>query len=66
MTKVGQMIFEDGFGQGIEQGIEQGIQALVVSFKDEGFSREQIVRKIQTSFSVDEQQAQTYFDRFSR
>lgn len=62
MTKVGQMIFEDGFGQ----GIEQGIQALVVSFKDEGFSREQIVRKIQTSFSVDEQQAQTYFDRFSR
>ena len=44
MTRLGQMLVEDGIAQGIEQGIEQGIALTkrVLRLSAKGFTRDQI------------------------
>lgn len=72
MTKVGQMIFEDGVEKGIEKGIERGIekgtrmgmQAVIVTCKKLGGTREDALSMITQQFSLTEDAAQKVLDEF--
>lgn len=48
MTKLGQMIFNDG----IEEGLEKGIRALILDNLEEGVREERILEKLQKRFSL--------------
>lgn len=71
MTKIGQMIFEDGVEMGLEQGMErgmergmeQGIQALIETCREVGVSREDTQRKVMQKFSLPEDKAENYLKR---
>lgn len=52
MTKLGQMIFNDGIEEGIEKGIEKGIHALILDNLEEGVRDERILEKLQKRFSL--------------
>ena len=80
MTKVGQMIFADGFEQGIEQGIERGIeqgiergieqgiragiQAVIVTCKKLGGSKTDALSMIINQFSLASDMAQEFVEEF--
>ncbi len=58
MTKVGTMIFNDGF----ESGYEAATYAYVKDSLQDGFSKERILVKLQSVFGVDEMKAQKYYN----
>lgn len=60
MTKVGQMIFEDGF----EQGSRTGIQALIEACRDFGVSRQDALVRIIRKFNLTEDMARKFLDEF--
>lgn len=60
MTKVGQMIFEDGF----EQGSRTGIQALIEACRDFGVSRQDALARIIRKFDLTEDMARKFLDEF--
>lgn len=57
-------LFQDGVNQGIEQGIEQemdrGIKALVLDYKEDGFSKDRIIEKLMKIYSLTPEKAETY------
>lgn len=61
MTKVGRLLFEEG----IEQGMERGIEALILDNLEEHVPEEQVIRKLQRHFHLDETAARAYFERFA-
>lgn len=61
MTQIEQMIFEEG----MEKGIEQGIKAFISDNLEGGISIEQLIVKLQNSFSLTQEAAKTYIGRFS-
>lgn len=56
---------EDMKQESMEKGIEKGISILVADYQGEGFSRNKIIGKLINGFSISEEQAEKYFDRFS-
>ena len=48
ITKLGQMIFNDG----IVEGLEKGIRALILDNLEEGVREERILEKLQKRFSL--------------
>ena len=60
MTKVGQMIFEDG----VEKGTRMGMQAVIVTCKKLGGTREDALSLITQQFSLTEDVAQKVLDEF--
>lgn len=60
MTKLGQMIFDDGVKKGLEQGIEQTVEILM----EEGFSKDHIITKLKEKFSLSRKEAEKYMEKF--
>ena len=60
MTKLGQMIFDDGVKKGLEQGIEQTVEILM----EEGFSKDHIIKKLKEKFSLSRKEAEKYMEKF--
>lgn len=60
MTKLGQMIFDDGVKKGLEQGIEQTVEILM----EEGFSKEHIIKKLKEKFNISRKDAAKYIEKF--
>lgn len=60
MTKLGQMIFDDGVKKGLEQGIEQTVEILM----EEGFSKEHIIKKLKEKFNISRKDAEKYMEKF--
>ncbi len=53
-----------GLEQGMEQGMEQGIKALVLDYIEEGFDKDKIIIKLQKRFTMSEDKAKEYYERF--
>ena len=60
MTKLGQLIFDDGVKKGLEQGIEQTVEILM----EEGFSKDHIIKKLKEKFSLSRKEAEKYMEKF--
>ena len=60
MTKLGQMIFDDGVKKGLEQGSEQTVEILM----EEGFSKDHIIKKLKEKFSLSRKEAEKYMEKF--
>lgn len=54
----------EGRNEGIEQGIEQGIQALILDNLEEGKSAGCIIEKLVRRFSLPEEKAREYFQKY--
>ena len=68
MTRLGQMILEEGIERGMERGMErgiqQGIQILIDTCRELGVSREVTLNKVETKFSLSKEAAESYLDRY--
>lgn len=57
---------EDGLEEGMEKGTEKGIAGLVLDYREEGFSQEKILRKLQKHFGLSEGQAKAYYEQYAQ
>lgn len=68
MTRLGQMLIEDGYqqgmSQGISQGINQGIQALVETCGEFGAQKEETVERVIKKFSVSRDTAEAEVEKY--
>ena len=55
---------QEGMEEGISQGISQGIQVFIQAFINEGIPKERIIDKLMKGFSLSEQEAWDYYDKF--
>ncbi|MDU7710174.1 MAG: hypothetical protein E7J94_23255 [Clostridium sp.] len=46
------------------EGIEQGIKALVLDYIEEEFDKDKIIKKLQKRFTITEDKAKEYYERF--
>lgn len=60
MTKLGQMIFDDG----VKKGLEQGIEVLIQDNLEEGISEKRIIQKLQKKFDLSRKDAEKYMEKF--
>lgn len=51
--------------KGLGEGLETGIRAYILDFLEEGFSKENILNKLQKRFSITREQAEDYFLRYA-
>ena len=51
--------------EGREEGREEGIRALIEDNLEEGVGKERILMKVVKRFSVTEQKAEEYYERFA-
>lgn len=65
MFSLSQCIYEDGLKEGREQGIEQGIASLVLDHIEEHMPKEKSIQKLQKFFSLTEEKAEEYYERFA-
>lgn len=56
----------EGIEQGIERGIEQGLERMIVDNLEERKSEEIIIKKLMRHFSLGEQQAKNYYDKYAK
>ena len=61
MTRLGQMLFDDG----MEKGMEKGIQIFIQDNYEEGITRERIIDKLIRHFDLTREKAENYYDRFT-
>lgn len=64
MTKLGQMILEDGIERGIERGLEKGIQSLIETCKEFNLSKQETMSRIIDKFSLPEEKAQSSIEKY--
>lgn len=64
MTRLGQMLFDDGIKCGIEQGIEQGICAMIRDKLEDGICDERICEKLQKHFSLTREEAEAKLQEY--
>ena len=72
MTRLGQMLYNDGIAEGIEKGIEQGtmremlrgIQVLVKTCKEFGAAKEVAVDKVMANFPITKQDAEENVEKY--
>lgn len=57
MTKVGQLLFEEG--------MEKGIEAFILDNLEEQISEERIIEKLQRRFQLCEEDAKAYFEKYA-
>ncbi|MDD3403982.1 MAG: hypothetical protein PHQ72_11615 [Hespellia sp.] len=60
MTKLGRMIFDDG----VEKGREQGIQGMIETCAELVCTKEVTSAKLQAKFSLSQEEAQKYLDKY--
>lgn len=57
-------LFQDGVNQGMERGIEcemeRGIKALILDYKEDGFTRERIIEKLVKIYAITAEKAESY------
>ena len=61
MTKLGQMIFDDGVKKGMEKGIEKGI---VETCRELGVSFDETIKKIKQRFGISEKEAREIVNKY--
>lgn len=54
----------EGRAMGMEEGISEGIKALIMDNLEEGKSRQKIVEKLMKHFSLPEEEANAYFEKY--
>lgn len=64
MTRLGQMIYDDGIAKGISEGITQGIQAFVESCKELEISKESTLEKLTQKFNTSPELALEYLEKY--
>lgn len=64
MTKVEQLIFEEGMEAGIEKGVERGIQAFIRNCKEFHIKREDVKQRMKEEFSLSEEKAEDCLNRY--
>lgn len=62
MTRLGEMLVNDG----MEKGMEKGIQAMITAFQELGISYDESVRKIKEKFALDPETALGYMEKYWR
>lgn len=60
MTRLGQMIYDDG----VEEGMSKGIQAIVKMCEEFGIEKEETMRKISEKFEKTMEEAQEEVNRY--
>ena len=69
MTKLGQMLVEDGMKKGMEQGLEQGmalgvLEGIIQTCKELGVSYKQTVQKIKIRYHFNDEEAEEAVKRY--
>lgn len=64
MTKVEQLIFEEGMEAGIEKGVEQGIRVFIRNCKEFHVKREDTKQRMKEEFSLSEEKAEDCLNRY--
>ena len=68
MTRLGQMLREDGIAEGLTQGLAegltQGIRALVVTCRDLGIKKEIISEKLMQEFELSKEEADKHIEQY--
>lgn len=69
MTILGQMLWEEGMETGLEKGMAKGmakgIQALILDNMEEGIPRGRIIEKLCRRFSLSEEVAIAYYEKYA-
>ena len=66
MTRLGQMLLEQGMERGKVEGITAGIKALTETCRELGVSRSDTLTKIKAKFQLGESDAEEYISKFWR
>lgn len=64
MTRLGQMLVEDGIAEGIAKGIAKGIAAMITENLEENVAEDRIIEKLIKHFSLEEQAAKEYLESY--
>lgn len=64
MTLLGELLMERGEKRGMEKGIEKGAEAFVEICRELGVSREDAISKLQSKFSISQNDAEEYFLKY--
>lgn len=64
MTRLGQMLVNEGISQGISQGLSQGIGALIEYAQEFGQSFDAVKMKIIEKFSITAEEADDYMEKY--
>lgn len=57
---------EQGIEKGLERGLEQGLERMIVDNLEERKPEEIIIKKLMRHFSLGEQQAKMYYDKYAK
>ena len=57
MTRLGQMLREDGLAEGLAEGLEKGIRALIVTCQQLGASKDVTSEKLMQEFELSKEEA---------
>ena len=57
--------YEEGIQEGIQEGMEKGIQAFILDQLEDGKTEAQILEKLMRRFSLDQETAKGYFDKYN-
>lgn len=56
---------EIGLKKGLDKGMEKGIQAMILDNLDEGNTAERIIKKLTLRFSIGENEALAFYEKFA-
>ncbi len=66
MTRLGQMLVEEGRAKGHEEGRAEGIRIFIEDNMEEGIDMGRILLKLQNKFGLDAKKAQEYFSQYAK
>lgn len=66
MTQVGQMLIQEGLEKGLEEGLEKGIKIFIQDNLSENIPQKRILEKLMKNFTLGEDKAREYFDKYSK
>ncbi len=66
LERYGNVRHKDGYIDGKEDGRQEGIQAFILEFREEGFTRDRILLKLQNRFQLNEKQALEYWEEYAK
>jgi len=69
MTKLGEMLVEDGIKRGIERGLEEGMEkgiekGIVETCRELGVSFDETIKKIKQRFGISEKEAREIVNKY--
>lgn len=66
MTQVGQMLIQEGLEKGLEEGLEKGIEIFIHDNLSENIPQKRILEKLMKNFTLSEDKAREYFNKYSK